>query len=428
MNFHLNNFQLIKRIKSSSEFTKNIFVLISGTGIAQAIPIAISPILTRLYTPKDFGLLGLYISICSMLGIMGSLRYDAAIIQSDNNEEAKQLVIVSFISTFLFSLLLFLIILFFNEEITSLLNSPDIQNWLFSIPLTVFLVSAFYITSFWLNKQKRFLDMSVNRVINKSTDSAVSLLLGILGVLRQGLLLGYIIGQFVMISLLFRKIKKDNFIFNKKRARLVLRKYIEYPKFFLPSTILSEISSNVFLILISVFYGGVITGFYSLVYRVTYLPLGLIGNSIGEVYRQKANEHYLEYGNCKELFFKTFKTLFVIGLFPFLVLFFFSEYLFVLVFGPEWKIAGEISKYFSFLIFFQFISTPLSFTIFLNKSQKKEMILQLFRTVFTILSVVIGFYYKDYMIAIIIMVVVYCIYYIFNSLLQYRAAIGTLNS
>jgi hypothetical protein len=70
----------------------------------------------------------------------------------------------------------------------------------------------------------------------------------------------------------------------------------------------------------------------------------------------------------------------------------------------------------------------LSFTIFLNKSQKKEMILQLLRTVFTILSVVIGFYYKDYMIAIIIMVVVYCIYYIFNSLLQYRAAIGAPNS
>lgn len=359
-----------------------------------------------------------------MLGIMGSLRYDAAIIQSDNDEEAKQLVLVSFISSLIFSLLLLIILLFFNEKIALLLNNKDIKNWLFSVPFAVFLVSAFYITSFWLNKKKRFLDMSINRVINKSTDSAVSLLLGIIGVLRQGMLLGYIIGQFVMISLLFRKIRKDNFKFNKKRARLVLRKYIDYPKFFLPSTILSEISSNVFLILMSVFYGTVFTGFYSLVFRVTYLPLGLVGNSIGEVYRQKANEHYLEYGNCKALFFKTFKTLFIIGLFPFLVLFFFGEYLFVLVFGPEWKIAGEIAKYFSFLIFFQFISTPLSFTIFLNKSQKKEMILQLLRTIFTIFSVILGHYYNDYMLAIVLMVVVYSIYYIFNSLLQYQAAIG----
>ncbi len=415
---------MIKRIIGSSEFTKNIFVLISGTGIAQAIPIAISPILTRMYSPKDFGLLGLYISICSMLGIMGSLRYDAAIIQSDNDEEAKQLVIVSFISTVLFSLLLLLLILVFNQKIALLLNNKDIHNWLFSIPLSVFLVSAFYIISFWLNKKKRFLDMSINRVINKSTDSAVSLLLGIIGFLRQGLLLGYILGQFLMIALLFKKIKKYNLKFNKNRARLVLRKYKEYPKFFLPSTILSEISSNVFLILMSIFYGAVFTGFYSLVFRVTYLPLGLVGNSIGEVYRQKANEHYLEFGNCKELFFKTFKTLFVIGLVPFLVLFFFSEYLFVLIFGPEWRIAGEIAKYFSFLIFFQFTSTPLSFTIFLNKSQKQEMILQLLRTIFTILSVVIGYYQKDKMLGIILMVVVYCVYYIFNSLLQYRAAIG----
>lgn len=416
---------MIKRIRNSSEFTKNIFVLISGTGISQAIPIAISPILTRIYSPKDFGLLGLYISICSMFGIIVSLRYDAAIIQSDNDGEAKQLVIVSFISSLFFCLLLFLIILFFNERIATLLNNNDIRYWLFSVPLSVFLVSALYIITFWLNKKKRFLDMSVNRVINKSTDSAVSLLSGFIGLIRQGLLLGYILGQFVMITLLFKKILKDNFIFNKKRARLVIRKYKEYPRFFLPSTILSEISSNVFLILMSVFYGSVFTGFYALVFRVTYLPLGLVGNSIGEVYRQKANEHYLEFGNCKALFIKTFKTLFVIGLMPFLVLFFFSEYLFVFVFGPEWKIAGEIAKYFSFLIFFQFVSTPLSFTIFLNKSQKQEMVLQFLRTVFTILSILIGLHYKDNMLGIIIMVFVYCIYYIFNSLLQYRAAIGS---
>ncbi|WP_395051192.1 lipopolysaccharide biosynthesis protein [Flavobacterium sp.] len=416
---------MIKRIRNSSEFTKNIFVLISGTGISQAIPIAISPILTRIYSPKDFGLLGLYISICSMFGIIVSLRYDAAIIQSDNDGEAKQLVVVSFISSLFFCLLLFLIILFFNERIATLLNNNDIRYWLFSVPLSVFLVSALYIITFWLNKKKRFLDMSVNRVINKSTDSAVSLSSGFIGLIRQGLLLGYILGQFVMITLLFKKILKDNFIFNKKRARLVIRKYKEYPRFFLPSTILSEISSNVFLILMSVFYGSVFTGFYALVFRVTYLPLGLVGNSIGEVYRQKANEHYLEFGNCKALFIKTFKTLFVIGLMPFLVLFFFSEYLFVFVFGPEWKTAGEIAKYFSFLIFFQFVSTPLSFTIFLNKSQKQEMVLQFLRTVFTILSILIGLHYKDNMLGIIIMVFVYCIYYIFNSLLQYRAAIGS---
>ncbi len=35
----------------------------TGTTIAQAIPVAISPILTRLYSPDDFGVLALFMSI-----------------------------------------------------------------------------------------------------------------------------------------------------------------------------------------------------------------------------------------------------------------------------------------------------------------------------------------------------------------------------
>lgn len=417
---------MIKKIRSSSEFTKNIIVLISGTGIAQAIPIAISPILTRIYSPKDFGLLGLYISICSIFGVIASLRFDSAIIQSDNDSEAKQLVIVSIISTLSICALLFLTTLFFSEQIAELLNSKGIRYWLFTVPITVFSISVFYILTFWLNRKKRFLDMSINRVINKSSDSAISLTSGLIGLKKQGLLLGYVLGQLIMVTLLFKKLKNDNFQYSKNKARLVIRKYKEYPKFFLPSTILSEISSNVSIILMSTLYGGVFAGYYSLVIRVTYLPLGLIGSSIGEVYRQKAYENYTEFGNCKELFLKTFKTLFVIGLFPFLILFFFGEFLFEFVFGHEWVIAGLIAKYFSFLIFFQFISTPLAYTIFLNKSQKQEMILQLFRTIFTVFSIAIGYYYKDYILGIIIMVIVYCIYYIFNSLLQYKSAVGSI--
>ena len=48
-------------IKLKSEFTKNVLTLMTGTTIAQAIPIAISPILTRLYSPEDFWIFALCI-------------------------------------------------------------------------------------------------------------------------------------------------------------------------------------------------------------------------------------------------------------------------------------------------------------------------------------------------------------------------------
>src|SRR5436190_26760 len=75
--------QILSKIKklTNTEFGKNILVLLTGTGIAQIIPIAISPILTRVYSPNDFGLLGLYIACSTILTVFSSGRYDLAIIE-----------------------------------------------------------------------------------------------------------------------------------------------------------------------------------------------------------------------------------------------------------------------------------------------------------------------------------------------------------
>ena len=63
-----------------SEFNFNVFTLMVGSTLAQAIPIAITPILTRLYTPEDFGVLALFIAITSILGSVVNGRYEQAII------------------------------------------------------------------------------------------------------------------------------------------------------------------------------------------------------------------------------------------------------------------------------------------------------------------------------------------------------------
>ena len=51
---------MLDKLKLKSEFSRNVLTLMTGTTIAQAIPIAISPILTRNYTSEDFGVFALY--------------------------------------------------------------------------------------------------------------------------------------------------------------------------------------------------------------------------------------------------------------------------------------------------------------------------------------------------------------------------------
>ena len=70
---------MLKRFKPKSEFNRNILTLMTGTTIAQAIPIAISPILTRIYTPEDFGIFAIFLAITLIIGSIANGRYELAI-------------------------------------------------------------------------------------------------------------------------------------------------------------------------------------------------------------------------------------------------------------------------------------------------------------------------------------------------------------
>lgn len=90
-------------------FFRNIATLITGTTVAQAIPIAISPILTRIYTPEEFGPLALYISITSIFSVIATFRYELTIVQVQCDEDAKSLIQLSF---FLISIVSFFSLIF----------------------------------------------------------------------------------------------------------------------------------------------------------------------------------------------------------------------------------------------------------------------------------------------------------------------------
>ena len=270
-------------------------------------------------------------------------------------------------------------------------------------------------------------DMSINRVVSSTSVSSATLFLGLTKVLTGGLILGYVFGQFFTILLLKNKIIKNDFRLQLKRKFVIMKSYIHYPKYLIPATLASEVSNNVPIIMVTNYFTSSITGFFSFANKVTALPISFIGNAIGEVYRQKASEEYALHGNCKELYLKTLFKLSLLGLLSFIFLFSTSEFLFGFVFGQEWVEAGKIAKYLSFLIFFQLISTPLAYTITFNKSQKYDMILQFLRAMGSIFAIFAGYKLNNYLLSVLFYSIVYSLYYIFHSLIQYRAAVGIKN-
>ena len=106
---------MLNRFKPKSEFNRNILTLMTGTTIAQAIPIAISPILTRIYTPEDFGIFAIFLAITLIIGSIANGRYELAIMIPKKDEDAINIFALGFIITTFISLLLLVLVLIFQK-------------------------------------------------------------------------------------------------------------------------------------------------------------------------------------------------------------------------------------------------------------------------------------------------------------------------
>jgi O-antigen/teichoic acid export membrane protein len=143
------------------------------------------------------------------------------------------------------------------------------------------------------------------------------------------------------------------------------------------------------VLMLSYYFGGVVTGFYALGYRVLQLPMRFVGQSISQVYFSSAADANLA-GNVGSTTDKVFRNLLVISL-PFFVLVgIIAPELFSVVFGASWQKAGEYVQILMPWFFLAFIATPLSMLVSVLGRQATELILQIIFLAFLAVSFVIG--------------------------------------
>jgi len=386
---------MLKRAKkyySNSEFTRNVVTLMTGTTIAQAIPIAISPILTRIYTPDDFGVLALFMAITAITGAISNAKYEQAIILPKNNNNSINILVLGIAISFLFSLFLLIIVVIFDEKIAILLGNIKIKNWLYFVPISTLFLGIFNSLNFYNIRHKKFKNIAKSQV-TKSTSLAITQIgIGFFKNGPFGLILGQIMSYLSGNYMLFKTLKNtENYkkVINNNDIKKLSKKYKKFPFFSLPSVFLNVINLNLMNILISSFFSVTTLGFFSLTQRIIGIPSRVIGNSLSQVYFQKATQEYHNTGKTYRVFIKTLKKLVIIGFPIFLILFFIAEPTFAFVFGEKWRIAGTYAKILVPFAFIRFVSSSLSNTIDVHQVQQVGLIINLI----LLLTVIISFYF-----------------------------------
>lgn len=347
----------MKRFLPKSEFGRNVLTLMTGTVIAQAIPVVLAPFLTRIYTPEDFGVLAVYLAIIGIISIVITARYELAIVLPRSNKAAIGIFSASIYIALITCIILTILLYFFWEALASLLNKPDLSYWLYLLPAIGLITGLQQILIYWRIRQKKFKLISVSKVIHSITTSLSQILIGLASIGFKGLIIGYILGLTISTLSLLNK-NNIHLSFNKARTFLLLKKYIKFPTFNLANALFDAFRNSLITFIISSYFGLYQLGLYMLAWRMLALPVSLISASISEPYYQKIAT--LSAKETHDLTWEIIRKLTSTSIFIYLFIFLFAPNIFELFFGKEWEASGEIASIMTPWIFMSFISSPLA--------------------------------------------------------------------
>jgi O-antigen/teichoic acid export membrane protein len=372
----------------SNTFIKQVSGLAGGTALAQAINLLSLPILTRLYSPSDFGVYALLGMAAAIAGVFVSFRYEIAILAVDTMEEAVDCVyLVMWLSLIGSSIILIGYLVF--SALMPMIGSNS----------TALIVSIFFVLIFsaniqalyYLNNRKmQYKYMTKGRVYSALAFSLLSISYGYLYRSYEGLLIGSVAGAFINFIYLYIRTEGINYSAMFKsygRVKEVAIKNIRFPKYLVPSSILDRFSSQFHVAVFSRYFGDAFTGALYLHAKVVSVPISLVGSAIGDVFKRNASEQLRSNGQCRVLFVKTAVTLFLLVLVPSVILMLFAPEIYVFVFGEEWALAGEFSQILAPVFALGFVVSPLSSLIYLESNQKYDLYLQLFLVVMLLVGI-----------------------------------------
>jgi len=357
---------------------KNVGILASGSIISKVIGFGSYPIITRIYSPEDFGIFAVFTSAIFIMHPFGTLTYSVTIPLPRNDELAINILTLGFIILTVVTGLISVVLIIGGNQLFSLFNATEISNYWWLLVLGFIVASIFDLLVHWATRIKNFGIVAKSHILQTVISVATQIGFGLFGLKPIGLLLGEVMRKATGVIALSREFLTD--FQNKlshisvKRMIFVFQYYRDLPYFHLPSQLLSILTLKIPLLFFAFQYGTATAGQLGLALIVVGIPMGLLGKTTANAYYAEISKMGIKKKNeILSLTISLAKRLAAISFIPTLVLLFFSPFLFKVVFGSEWIQAGQFTSILAFYLFFEFLATPFMKIFNVFKAQRKYL-------------------------------------------------------
>ena len=385
-----------------SEVVRNTTKLLSANVIAQVVGLLIYPLLTRLYSQDDFGLLSLFVSMGGVLALVGTAEYQYSIVLPSDEKTAVGSWHIGAIILCCVTLLVALSVPF-APQIAGLFKAPTLAEWYWLLPLYVFLMGLWALLNYWFSRHKQFGKIGTYQVTQSLVGAGAKAGFGAAGFTSGGLIVSSILAPLTAVGLnILTSLKSLNPLrtFDKNATLTAARTYRNFPCFSLPRALVNNVSGNLGVWLLTPAFGLTSVGFFGMAITLAFRPLNVICNSIYQVLFQRTSERVQQHQSIRHIFRQLLsKTALIVGV-AFLVLYFVLPILCGWLLGDGWEETGELIRLFLPWLFFSMLVAPICFLADVFGKQKIGLVFEILLVTARAAGLLLGIWKQDFHLAV----------------------------
>jgi O-antigen/teichoic acid export membrane protein len=386
------------------ELIKNSATLLSANAISQGIAFAVLPVIARLYSPDELGVLALFLGIEGLLSVIANGKYDSAIVLSKSKSMAANTFNLCFLINAVFSLLILIVLLLGSHQILSILHYESLEGLIYYLPFFVFIVAFAQASIFWFNYNKRFTLTARYTLWQGLINNGLKVGSGFLKAGLMGLVWANLSSHFISILSCFTRKETWNqlFHFNKKEILAAASEHRKFPLYTLPHTFINMLSGNLPILLLSGYFGMAEIGLFSMGITIGFRPINLLSSSLDQVISQSMAERVNKQEPIWTNLVQSIKKILLIVTPLFILAFFLAPLVLRYFLGERWEQSAlYIQIMIPWLIISLFTASLSSIPPIFGK-QRIALIIEIIYIVARLIALIIGIYIQNFVWAIIL--------------------------
>lgn len=358
----------------------SLIMLSGSSALGQGLVLLLAPLLTRIYSPDDYGAFSYVMAFTGILSMLAGFRYELGAPLARSDETAGVLLRLALVTATVVSCLIALGVGLWGLALD---DGSDLQlmPWLWMLPAMIWVTVLYDVVSQAAIRRRQYSEVAKRSFVQAVTGGLAQLTLGLTLRSPGGLILGQLLGRCMGIASLARA-SSDLLVSRHpfRGARSVAREYWRLPAVFTPSALLNVLGSQLPLLAIGLWFGVEAAGFVGVTQRILDAPAALIGTAIAQVFFGEISARHREgLTNNRAAYVLATKKLLPIGVALTLGILVLAPIVFPLFLGQQWADSGAYAQAMAFSVGVGFIASPLSRVYFIYQRVGATILVDIFR-------------------------------------------------